>query len=432
MHAGMETVDYADQNSISRQSYTEKYRVQVPAVLFATVFLQVLFAEARYGLSNTPISAWSSISLALGTNLVGLLYYRGMRPYPGARKFAFIFSSFILSWSGAFVLLLVLRLPYSSSHLAVAFATGLLVMVLLNLWNRKLDSVHFVMVPSTRVRRIVGELPWLNHTVCRVPEDIFDHSSIIVADLHAELQPNWSKALADAALRGNPIFHFKHITESLTGRVQIEHLSENPLGRLAPTPSYGFFKQLCERCLAAIALIVLLPLLMTLMLMIRLDSDGSPIFSQKRVGYRGQQFTMFKLRTMVEHRASASLEDEITVHNDPRITRLGRFLRNSRLDELPQLLNVVLGEMSLIGPRPETVQLSALYDESLDFYSYRHVVRPGITGWAQINQGHVATTDEVKRKLQYDFYYIKHFSLWLDVVIAIRTVQVMLLKSGAR
>lgn len=432
MHAGMEVVDYADQRSISRQSLTEKYRAQVPIVLFATAVLQILFAEARYGLANTPVSAWSSMLIALATNLVGLLYYRGMRPYPGARKFAFIFSSFILSWSGSLALLLVLRLPYSSSHLAIACATGLSVMVLLNLWNRKLDGVHFLMVPSTRVTRVISELPWLNHTVCRTPEDIFDNSSVIVADLHADFQPSWSKALADAAVRGNPIFHVKHIAESLTGRVQIEHLSENPLGRLAPTPSYALFKQFCERCLAAIALVILLPLLLILMLMIRLDSSGPAIFSQNRVGFRGRQFNMFKLRTMVAHRVSANLEDEITIQNDPRITRLGRFLRNSRLDELPQLVNVVLGEMSLIGPRPETVQLSALYHRNLDFYAYRHVVRPGITGWAQINQGHVATTDEVDRKLQYDFYYIKHFSLWLDVVIAIRTVQVMLLSSGAR
>ena len=432
MHAGMETLDYADQNSIIRKSFTEKYRAQVPAVLFATAFLQIIFSEARYGLSDTPVSAWGSISIALATNLVSLLYYRGMRPYPGARKFAFIFSSFILSWSGAFALLLFLRLPYSSSHLAIAFATGLLVMVLLNSWNRKLDGVHFLMVPSTRVRRVLGELPWLNHTVCLGPDDISESSSIIVADLRAELQPKWSKALADAALRGNPIFHIKHITESLTGRVQIEHLSENPLGRLAPTPSYAFFKQLCERFLSAVALILLLPLLLLLAFIIRLDSDGPAIFSQKRVGFRGRQFTMFKFRTMVGHGVSANLEDEITIENDPRITRFGRLLRNSRLDELPQLLNVVLGQMSLIGPRPETVQLSALYDKSIDFYAYRHVVRPGVTGWAQINQGHVTTTDEVHRKLQYDFYYIKHFSLWLDVVIAIRTIQVMLFSSGAR
>jgi lipopolysaccharide/colanic/teichoic acid biosynthesis glycosyltransferase len=122
----------------------------------------------------------------------------------------------------------------------------------------------------------------------------------------------------------------------------------------------------------------------------------------------------------------------ITRENDDRVTRLGRILRKSRIDELPQLINVLKGEMSLIGPRPEAAVLSAWYEAEIPFYRYRHVVRPGITGWAQVMQGHVAEVEEVRSKLYYDFYYIKNFSLWIDSLIVLRTLATMITGNGAR
>jgi exopolysaccharide biosynthesis polyprenyl glycosylphosphotransferase len=332
----------------------------------------------------------------------------------------------------AMAILLVLRFPYSSSQLAIGFVSGFSLMTLLNLWNRKSSSVHFLLIPSPRVDRIVAELPSLQYTICRSPTEISRGGAVIVADLHADMPAPWEHALAQAALQGSPIFHVKQMSEALTGRVQIEHLSENPLGRLAPDPSYAFFKQTCERILAAISLIVLSPLLVLTALAIRIDSPGPSLFRQTRIGYRGEKFTIIKFRTMVDCPDPSRRGSDVTIENDPRITRLGRILRATRIDELPQLFNVIRGEMSLIGPRPETVSLSRLYSENLDFYAYRHVVLPGITGWAQVNQGHVASTEDVQRKLQYDFYYIKHFSLWLDIVIVIRTIQVMIFRMGAR
>ena len=117
---------------------------------------------------------------------------------------------------------------------------------------------------------------------------------------------------------------------------------------------------------------------------------------------------------------------------DGRITRVGRILRNLRLDELPQIVNILKWQMSWIGPRPEAEVLSVWYTSELPFYRYRHVVKPGISGWAQVNQGHVAEVHEVHRKLQYDFYYIKYFSPWLDLLILLRTIKTMLTGRGAR
>ena len=122
----------------------------------------------------------------------------------------------------------------------------------------------------------------------------------------------------------------------------------------------------------------------------------------------------------------------MTGKDDDRITRAGAFLRRTRLDELPQIFNVLKGQMSWIGPRPEAEVLSLWYTGELPFYRYRHVVKPGVSGWAQVNQGHVAEVDEVHTKLQYDFYYIKYFSPWLDLLILIRTIKTMLTGFGSR
>ena len=133
---------------------------------------------------------------------------------------------------------------------------------------------------------------------------------------------------------------------------------------------------------------------------------------------------------------SVDVEDErralMTSDDDDRITRVGRVLRTLRLDELPQIFNILKWEMSWIGPRPEAELLSAWYTSEIPFYRYRHVVKPGISGWAQVNQGHVAEVEDVYLKLHYDFYYIKYFSPWLDVLIVFRTIKTMLSGWGAR
>jgi lipopolysaccharide/colanic/teichoic acid biosynthesis glycosyltransferase len=125
-------------------------------------------------------------------------------------------------------------------------------------------------------------------------------------------------------------------------------------------------------------------------------------------------------------------ESAKTLDRDPRITRVGRILRRYRLDELPQVINILRGEMSWIGPRPEARELSDWYHSEIPFYGYRHIVRPGITGWAQVHQGHVHDVNAVVEKLQFDFYYIKYFSAWLDLLIVLRTVRTLLVGNGAK
>jgi len=161
------------------------------------------------------------------------------------------------------------------------------------------------------------------------------------------------------------------------------------------------------------------------------------LFRQRRLGHAGRVFMAYKFRTMAmidiegddEHGVRKALA---TDDGDPRVTRVGAVLRRYRIDELPQIFNILKGQMSWIGPRPEPEVLTHWFIAEIPFYRYRHVVKPGISGWAQVNQGYVSGLDGINLKLQYDFYYIKYFSPWLDLLIFLRTIKTMLTGWGAR
>jgi len=224
------------------------------------------------------------------------------------------------------------------------------------------------------------------------------------------------------------------VKESLTGKVEIEHLSENTFGSLLPSLIYQRLKLTIDVFIALLAAPFILVILAVAGLATIVTSGGPVFFTQKRTGYRGVVFTVYKLRTMtsvtdeksgVAKKGDGGRNDAMTKSDDVRITRLGAFLRKYRIDELPQILNILKGEMSWIGPRPEAIVLSNWYEKELPFYHYRHIVRPGISGWAQVNQGHVAEMDQVLEKLHYDFFYIKNHSAWLDFLIVLKTMRII-------
>jgi lipopolysaccharide/colanic/teichoic acid biosynthesis glycosyltransferase len=254
----------------------------------------------------------------------------------------------------------------------------------------------------------------------------------IVADFSAALPDEWEAFLADAALAGRIVYQVKQLSESLTGRVELEHLSENSFGSLVPALGYFYLKSLIDFLFALMLLPVVLPLMAVVAVAIRLDSTGPALFRQKRVGHAGRPIVVYKFRTMRLVEAEDERSAAMTRDGDDRITRVGHLLRKLRIDELPQIINILKWQMSWIGPRPEAQVLSRWYTSEIPFYRYRHVVKPGISGWAQVNQGHVAEVNEVHRKLQYDFYYIKYFSPWLDVLIFFRTIKTILTGWGAR
>ena len=432
MHGSLETVEYYDQGTISDVPFWQKYRAQVPIIIAVTAALQYGFAVYGQGLPPESDLVVYSVIIALGANTGGLLWYRRMRLYPGTWRLSFLLPTMAMSWAVSLAGLTIFRIPYSVSLLSIGLASAMTLALIASVWIRKPKSQEFSVISSPRVDAALAELPDLPYNICRTADDILNSDAPVVADLHTQLPSDWEAAIVQATLQGRSVYHIKQISESLTGRVQIDHLSENALGTLAPDQSYTFLKAIAERTAAAALLVFLAPLFVLAAIAIRLDSPGPAIFRQTRIGLGGRPFTIFKMRTMTYNEGPSTLEVDMTKENDPRITRLGSFLRKSRIDEIPQLINIARGEMSFIGPRPETVNLSSWYAETIDFYAYRHVVLPGISGWAQVKQGHVTSTDDVLRKLQYDLYYIKNFSFWLDIVIIMKPFKIMILKLGAK
>lgn len=185
-------------------------------------------------------------------------------------------------------------------------------------------------------------------------------------------------------------------------------------------------KRLWDVAFALTGLLLAAPLLIAAGIAIKCTDGGPVFFRQTRVGRNRVPFSILKLRTM----RAQSGGDRYTRPNDTRITTVGRFLRTSRLDEVPQLWNVLIGQMSLIGPRAEWDELVRDYEAKIPCYHFRHLVKPGITGWAQINYPYGAGIEDTLRKLEYDLYYIRHFSFTLDASIVLKTIHVMLFGKG--
>jgi sugar transferase (PEP-CTERM system associated) len=223
--------------------------------------------------------------------------------------------------------------------------------------------------------------------------------------------------------------------EQLTGKILVSDLRPSWFvfspGFNKPTLLRGS-KRAGELVVGLLLLMALAPLFGLLALLIRLESPGPALYRQARVGLRGRVFDLFKLRTMRRDAEAATGPVWASPDNDARITRLGRVLRKLRLDELPQLLNVVHGEMSFVGPRPERPHFVEKLRQVIPYYDERHTVRPGITGWAQVKFGYGSTIEDSERKLQFDLYYVKNMSIFLDLAIVLDTFKVMLLRRGSR
>lgn len=379
---------------------------------------------------------WPGLQNSLaGTTLAlaaGYFGFTRLSRYPGVRASYNILPTFAASYGLVLAVFFFARLDYSRLHFSVSFVLCLFWFFLVY-FNERRRRLRIGFIPAGDAARLthIPDVVWTDLSAGEVPAADLD---LIVADLRADVGEKWERYLADRALDGTLVMHVKQMEESLTGRVAIEHLSENTLGSLIPAIVYARLKRVGDFATALVALPLLAPIMLLIALAIRLDSPGPALFRQQRMGYRGHPFSMLKFRTM---RADAPAEEDprlaaITGDEDLRVTRVGRFLRRARLDELPQVINVLKGEMSWIGPRPEAIPLSRWYEAELPFYRYRHIVRPGITGWAQLKQGHVAEVDEVLEKLHYDFYYIKNFSFWLDLLILAGTIRIVLSGYGAR
>jgi lipopolysaccharide/colanic/teichoic acid biosynthesis glycosyltransferase len=373
---------------------------------------------------------------ALFGNLIAITIAFWMRlsieTYPGIRSTYVIFPTALTGHGLVVVAFLLTRLPYDRLSLAMGFAANVLWSYFLYFYAERRIRRRIAIVPFGAVEGLaeIDSVDWLRLSRPRLNDTRGCHA--IVADFAADLPDEWEAFLADAALAGRIVYQVKQLSESLTGRVELEQLSENSFGSLVPARGYFYLKSAADFAFALLLLPVALPIMAVIALAIRTDTDGPVLFRQKRVGHAGRLITVYKFRTMCESAIDDELRAAMTGDGDERVTRVGRILRKFRVDELPQIFNIMKGEMSWIGPRPEAEVLSRWYQSEIPFYRYRHVVKPGISGWAQVNQGHVADVEQVHRKLQYDFYYIKYFSPWLDLLILLRTIKTILTGFGSR
>jgi exopolysaccharide biosynthesis polyprenyl glycosylphosphotransferase len=259
-----------------------------------------------------------------------------------------------------------------------------------------------------------------------------DASEIILAITHT-LHGELIRAIMDCQEQGVQITLMPLLYEEITGRVPVEHIGDDwslvlPLDHAALGGFWPFFKRTMDILISGIGLIILAPLFPILALAIYIDSPGPIFYTQERVGKGGRTFCLFKFRSMVvgaEEGGAVWAEK-----NDPRVTRVGRFLRRTMIDELPQFINVLRSEMSIVGPRPERPEFVAELEEQIPFYKVRHSVKPGMAGWALINYGYSSSVRDALVKLQYDLYYIKHQSIYLDLLILAKTMGAMISFKG--
>ena len=258
--------------------------------------------------------------------------------------------------------------------------------------------------------------------------------AIVLKESGRSLNSGLSQSLIQLYFRGIPTFTLELFNQVYWRKIPLYRLNQIWLFQegfqIAREPVFDRIKRVSDIVLASLGLALSAPIVGLAALAIRLEDRGPVFFRQSRVGRNRALFQVIKLRTMRVAPAAQSGDARYTQPSDPRVTVVGRFLRASRIDEFPQLWNVLVGEMSLIGPRAEWDRLVQDYEEQIPCYHFRHLVRPGITGWAQVNYPYGANLDDTKHKLEYDLYYIRHFSFFLDASIVLKTIHTMIFGRG--
>jgi lipopolysaccharide/colanic/teichoic acid biosynthesis glycosyltransferase len=357
------------------------------------------------------------------------LMLRKFLKYPGAQSVSYAIPTTFVTYALILVFFLFLRIDYSIILISIGFLFNALWGFGVYFIYNRFHVSRYALVPFQDALQLVSTSR-AEFTVLKKPDLQGRRFNAVIADLgSSKLTAEWERFLANCTLHRIPVYHTKQVIESLTGRVRIDHLSENEFGALLPSETYEAIKRFLDFIGALLLIPLLSPILLAIAIWIKWDSPGPVFFVQERMGFRAGTFRMYKFRSMFAEKPGSAFTQ---ADNDPRITRAGSFLRRYRLDELPQLFNILLGHMSFIGPRPESIQLTKSYSKEVPFFAYRHVVRPGISGWAQVNQGYAAEADAMKVKLEYDFYYIKHFSFWLDILITFKTIRTITTGFGSR
>ena len=264
------------------------------------------------------------------------------------------------------------------------------------------------------------------------PQETRTIEAIVLRESSRDIPPEMAQQLVNLYFGGVPTYTLELFHQVYWRKVPIYRLNPTWLFQegfhVAREPVFERLKRASDLVLAAVGLLITAPIIALAALAVWLEDRGPSFFVQSRVGKNQVLFNLLKLRTM--RLGSEASADPYTRPGDARVTRVGRLLRTTRLDELPQLWNVLKGDMSMIGPRAEWDRLAGEYERQIPCYYFRHLVKPGITGWAQVSYTYGANLEDTVRKLEYDLYYIRNFSFLLDAAIVLKTVQIMLFGKG--
>ena len=316
-----------------------------------------------------------------------------------------------------------------------AGVSGVALLRLLRMAHSPYEAVGFLDDDPQKLGLKIETLPVLGNTSQLIKIGKETGATTVSLAITKERSQELIKTILDARLDGMTIKDMPGVFEDVTGTVPVEHIRDDWLVftegfNLITKPYVQKIKRLIDFGISGILLLLSLPLILATVLAIRMDSPGPIFFSQKRVGKGGKSFLVWKFRSMTQDAESAGAQ--WASREDPRTTRVGRIIRIFRIDELPQIYNVFLGDMSLIGPRPERPEFVEQLETQIPYYGIRHSVPPGITGWAQVNYHYGASVEDSLRKLEYDVFYIKNMSLLLDAKIVLKTIGVVLFGQGAR
>jgi exopolysaccharide biosynthesis polyprenyl glycosylphosphotransferase len=287
-------------------------------------------------------------------------------------------------------------------------------------------STRLVRARNTRIEPVTGNPAVLS---C----DLMRQHGISTVVVSGAVPPDALQALLDCKLRGIAVVSDLAFQERALGRIDLDTVRADDIvfadGFADGAVSQGI-KRISDVAIAIAMLVAMLPLMVFTAIAIKADSLGPVLYRQQRVGRLGHTFTLYKFRSMAVDAEAAG--PSWAQHADPRVTRVGSFIRATRIDELPQLANVLLGQMSVVGPRPERPHFVQQLAAAIPFYHERSYVKPGVTGWAQVNYPYGASIEDAREKLAFDLFYVKHHGLWLDLVILLSTIRVVLFREGAR
>lgn len=395
--------------------------------LFVTFCYILLTSPYKWGL--LPNTVENSMIVCLTSYLISANILPRISRYLLVERKYYILPVMSTVYAIALTIILLTRLDYSRPVLIHGFIISFCIFYALSLVQKEHRKLKLAAIQNFKLDELQKHKNIQLDELTNFEVLPSSHDGLVL-DLHKELSSKQSKFVADCSINNIAVFHSESIREMVEGKVQTSHLSENSIGTLQPSPIYRGLKRLWESALILATLPLTLPVMLLTAILIKIESPGSAMFIQERIGQGGKPFKIYKFRSMSTRPKNS--ESKFATEEQARVTRIGKVIRKVRIDELPQFFNVLKGEMSLIGPRPEQESFVKQFEEEIPFYGYRHMVKPGITGWAQTVQGYADDTESTTEKLAHDLYYIKHLSFWLDMNIVIKTIRTMLTGFGAK